>query len=134
MNFDKDFNPIYKAYRAKLQSDMEKSLEDLSSPVEYLVTYLGLLRDYRISQKPILKMDDEVEPEITSLIAAIAAYERYKNCKNKYYKLENDKAVQISDDPEDLVTKKYLAEKQFYWVTFWKLISQHLTQWEVLNA
>lgn len=118
MKLNKDFIPLQKAYKFKLQEHLNKNITELNSPIEYFITYLKFLRDYHLFEAQRNLDDTITDIKVISLMTAIEEYENFKNCIHKYYNIDKQKAVRKATFSEEEAANKYAAEKQFHWNTF----------------
>lgn len=127
--FKKTHKKLFKSYEKKLGELHKKSLNSSFDPTDYFVTYLKLLRDYYLLSSPYAKTIGEEQFELVSLITAISEYEQYRDCINKYYKIENGVATRLLPEDDKTVLEKYSQEKSFHWEAFWNLVKASIESW-----
>lgn len=130
LKFKKTYRQLYKAYKKRLNKLHKTSSLSLEDQLDYLVTYLKLIRDYFILTESIIKEDGTENFKIATLATAIAEYEQYKSWSKNIEDVVNSKA--INKDNEAII-KKYSIEKQIHFEYFWDLLKQNILTWGIKN-
>ena len=119
------FTSIKKCYNKQLLGIHKRNFEEANNNMEYFVTYLKYLRDYYIINSEI-NMSKEVDIKVTSIIMAIAEYDAYQTCINKYYNVGNTITRKNQDESEEEVMEKYGQEKTLHWEKFWQFVNLNM--------
>ena len=130
---DKKIGQIQDSYNKQLLTLHEINFKAGDINLEYFVTYLKYLRDYYILTSKI-DLSNKLDMKITSLIAAVAEYEEYMSCINKYYNIGTTIVRKNQEETEEQVMKKYGAEKMLHWQKFWQFVSLNIERWVANNA
>lgn len=134
MNFDKTFIPLQKAYKLKLQEQLNKNINELSSPMDYFITYLKFLRDYHLYETQDSLEETIKDVKIISIMTAIEEYEKFQNCIHNYYNVSKQTISRKENYSEEEASTKYANEKKFHWNAFWNLINLNMESWMIENA
>ena len=129
--FNKEYKELYNSYNKKLLAEHKLSFSTLDNNMKYFITYLKYLRDYYLLTDSVAQSEDTVNVKTATLVAAVNEYEKYVNCINNYYKLNDNIAEKISDESEEEVAKKYNLEKKFHWTNFWQLVMTNMEGWSI---
>jgi hypothetical protein len=130
-SFDKDYKRLYRVYNKKLKNLHKNSFKHIDNGMEYFITYLRFMRDYLILTEGVLNEEGHENIKISTIATAIAEYELYENCINKYFKHDGKTVIRIAPGTDEEVQKKYAAEKQFHWNCFWEITRLNMMNWRI---
>lgn len=129
LNFKKNYRKLYKSYKKRLKNLNSSNIKSWQDPTEYFVTYLKMMRDYRLLSTPDVNKLGEEDPSFAALVTAISEYEQSQTCFLKYYKVENGAISRIAGTDEETTLKKYSQEKLFHWEAFWNIVKMSIEDW-----
>lgn len=129
LNFKKNYKKLYKSYKKRLKTTSSSLIDTWQDPTEYFVTYLRMIRDYRLLTTTYLNEIDKKDKELTALIAAISEYEKSQSCFSNYYQIENNVVSRKSGISEEEALAAYSQEKLFHWEAFWNIVKMNVEDW-----
>ena len=124
--FKTKYKNIYEAYTTKLIDCHKNSLKDITNPMPYFVNYLKFMRDFYLLTTPEDDNSEETNVKISSIMAAVEAYDKYKACA-EFLKQPDQTAKE-----EEL--KKLQESKQQLLDNFWKLVAVNMEDWLPYDA
>lgn len=128
--FKKQYKKLYKSYKKRLNF-LNKTLITSEPPaVEYLVTYLSLLRDRIVLLSPADKPLDDKDVNLASLVTALNEYNDYVTCVQKYYNVSSNGVLTCKQEfTQETAQMKYQEELQQHWEAFWNLVKLFIEDW-----
>ena len=128
MNKNK-YKKLYNSYKYRLNKINKLCFKNEATPIDYFVTYLEMLRDFRLLELTESNTNVDNDLILASLVTALSEYEKSIYCIGNYYKVENNVAVRTTGEDEETTRKKYSAEKLFHWESFWNLVKLSVEDW-----
>lgn len=104
---------LFNFHLDQLDKQHAEVTNNLALPVEYLVEYMKLVKDYFISTVDPENMTKEEDKKVSNLFLAIETYENYKNIAEK--------------------TAKDKKLKMQHWNAFWALVATNIKDWSIAN-
>jgi hypothetical protein len=120
--FEKKYKKLYKAYIKAIK-------KSTLNPLDHFVLQLKLLRDRSLLMEELI-VDGQENLKVATLALAVAEYEAYKSCINRYYDTSNNNIIQLdSSKSKEDVRQAYEAELAYHWTYFWELLKLNLEGW-----
>lgn len=124
---------IKKVYSKNLKKLFKNTLNNSEYILPLIVEFLKNLRDqYIVSEQLATEIDGTRQEnlKIITIAAAIAEYEAYISCIDKYYIVEGNSISRINQNSsEEETLNKYTLEKNYHWACFWEYIKLNLESW-----
>ena len=129
-DFKKKYKKLYKAYIKKFKKHSE--FLNPQDKLDYFVDYLRFVRDYLILSEPIT-VDGVENIKTASIASAIAEFEAYKDCFNKYFEIDGNLVKKKATCEFEDYNNQYAKEKAYHWACFWELVKLNIESWFDIN-
>ena len=122
---------LSKKYLKHLNKQTKQAIDEQTSCLPYLASYLRLMRDYSVLQGV---EDSEKKDYYLSLAEklslALAEYDQIDLCKNNFFDQYGHKNKKYADYADQDVLNLYNNEYKKHWTYFWAIVAESFKDYQ----